>query len=655
MSGSLRYTRLMTLVRLCAVVVLMCSVAISMAQQNNPVSATVQPAQVTIGDSVSYQVSVQITGAGQPSIAIPVIDPDTGLSTPSPAGQQSSAETYIVNGDFRSIQRIINSYNIRTSKEGKFTIPPATVTLNGRTYETNPVEVTVLALPKATNVPKELEGLVAAPSVRGNAELQRKLTGGIFVLPVLSKTDPYNGEQVRISYHLVIDPKALQDAELQPNTTLDGVNIPPMNEFITNELYPFPQDLNFQERKIGGHVYLVAPVYDAVIASTKSGKLQIEPFQISMFFRQNGRRQRRMPTPYGNDPFFSSIAPLGIGGNTVQVIAQSPPLTMHVKPLPKAGQPAGYGGAVGKFVLASAVDKPKANAYDDIVQLQLTLKGQGNAESLSPPTLPDLPGFSVLGDPETKTAGQKDNDDNYISSKTFTYMLRPTQPGHEQIPPIELSYFNPETESYESVKTDPISLEIAPGTHPVPNVASEPQTDEASQPQTTEADLRYISTARLQAPGGGLNWLWGPWGVVFFMVPPAIAIAAGVLAFSRSRAESRSVDPRKQATSQSHQNLKQARQALDEGDAREMAAQLAEGMRWQFAARFDTSAAEMTIPAIEERLVRAGAPADLVARIASILETCDSAQYAPAATMQGDARKLYSDAVEALRESEAYS
>src|SRR5690606_4627602 len=102
--------------------------------QNSAVSASVQPAQVTVGDSISYQVSVQITGAGQPSVAIPVIDPAAALSTPSPPGQQSSVETYIEDGDFRSVQRSIYSCLIRPRTPGTFTIPPATVTLNGRTH-----------------------------------------------------------------------------------------------------------------------------------------------------------------------------------------------------------------------------------------------------------------------------------------------------------------------------------------------------------------------------------------------------------------------------------------------------------------------------------------------------------------------------------------
>ena len=625
--------------------------------QGSRVSASVQPAQVTVGDSATDTITVEITGADTPRITLPSIDPNSGLSAPSPAGQQSNITSQIVNGRFRSLQQVIYSYTIRTSKEGTFTIPSASVSLNGRTYETQPVQLRVLGVPKAVNAPAELDGLIAPPDVPSNPELKRKLTGGIFVLPVLTKTDPYNGEQVRISYHLVIDPNALQQADLQSRTTLDGVKVPEMNDFISDELFPFPQDLKFQERKIGGKLYYVAPVYEAVISSTKSGKLTIEPFQISMFFNQRGQ-QRQLPAPFANDPFFSSMAPLGImGGSSVQVIAQSPPLTLDVKPVPDAGKPADFSGAVGKFTIGATVDKTNARAYDDTVALTVTVQGLGNAESLSPPRLPQMSAFTVLGDPDVKTEGHKD-DDKYISSKTFTYTLRPTTPGNQSIPPISLSYFDPEKKEYERAETDALPLIIAPGTHPAPQAAPPASSSETpeQQPQTApEVDLRYISTKQLQSPGGGLAWIWGPLGILLFLAPPSLLTAASAAAALRARREQRQVDPARLAKTAANQHLKSAEHALHAKDIREMAAQLAEAIRLHFAAEFHTSPGAVTIPLIEERLRSAGSPADEIAHITQLLEECDSVQYAPASSNAADAQRLYSSAANILHKPGGYA
>jgi len=621
---------------------------------NSPVVASVQPAQVTVGDVVNYQVTVSITGSGQPSVAVPIIDPDTGLSTPAKSGTQSNIETYVVNGQFRSVQTVTNLYTIRTSKVGNFTIPPASVTLNGKTYETDPVEIKVQAMPEAKDIPTELKGLVIAPQVSGNPELQRRLTGVIFVLPVLSKTSPYNGEQIRISYHLVIDPKALGEAGLLPRTNLDGVNIPEMTDFIKEELYPFPQELKFQEREIGGKLFIVAPVYEAVIASTKTGELSIDPFQISMLFSQRNQSARGR-SPYDNDPFFSSMNPLGImGSSAVKVIAQSPSLTIDVKPVPEQNRPADYAGAVGDLNVVAQVDKKQAKAYDETVQLDVILEGEGNTESLSAPTLPALPGFTVLGEPEQESGGRKE-DDKYISVKKFSYTLRPTTPGKQTIPEISISTFEPQKEEFKKVSTEPINIEIAPGSKPAPMPVPDASSDEVNVPDQAppdEGDLRYIATGSFTRRTFIENLFTGTLSYVMFLLPASLLGASAAVAMMRQRAGNRRVDPRKQAATASSRHLKAAHQALSANQPREMYSELAEGIRYFFAAKFAVPVAEMTVPEIEERLTKTGAVPELINRISAILETCDSAQYAPA-TIHGNEATLLREAETLLKSAEA--
>lgn len=617
----------------------------------SPVSATVEPAQVTVGDTVMYEVTVQVTGAGQPQVAVPVMDPDSGLSTPVPSGTQTSVQTYINNGQFVSIQSIIYRYSIRTGKVGDFTIPPATVTLNGRTYDTQPVQVKVRPLPEAKNIPTELEGLVVPPQLHDNPELQRRLTGVVFILPVISDTEPYNGEQVRVSYHLVIDPKALSDAGLLPRTNLDNIRIPQMSDFIAEELYPFPQDLKFQEREIGNQLYLVAPIYEAVIASTKSGDLSIEPFQISMLFtlkNQSGRRQ----SPF-DDPFFSSLGGLSpLGGNAVNVIAQSPVLKLNVKPVPTENRPADFAGAVGTFNMRAEVDKKQARTYDDTIKLDVIVEGEGNTESLSPPTLPDLPAFSVLGEPEVESSGRKE-DDRYISSKRFSYTLRPTTPGNNSIPPITMSTFNPESEEFVKIASEPIPMTISAGSRPAPapvKASAEP-VDEASP--APEADLRYIATGTLPS-AGFISGLTVPRVAALFLLPLAITIAGVALSWQQKHSAHKRVDRRRLDTASSSHHLKEAHRSLGAGEIAKVYGELSEGIRLFFAARFGISVAEVTVPEIEERLSRKGAPRDLINKVTHVLEACDAARYAPVVPSRGEAVTSVNDAEKVLKEAGKY-
>jgi hypothetical protein len=418
-----------------------------------------------------------------------------------------------------------------------------------------------------------------------------------------------------------------------------------MNEFIAEELYPFPQDLKFQEREIGGNLYLVAPVYEAVIASTKSGKLQIEPFQISMLFSLRGQGTRGR-SPFDDDPFFSSLSPLALmGGNSVQVIAQSPSLTLDVQPVPQTGRPSDFAGAVGEFTVKAEVDKKSAKAYDDLVGLDVIIEGQGNTESLSPPKLPEMSNFTVLGDPEQQVSGRKDGDD-YISVKKFSYTLRPTQAGNQAIPPIELSYFDPKKKEFIEASSNAIPMEIAPGSRPVPATP-----DEESAPE--EQDLRYISTETLSAPKPPMGIFSGTTGVVLFLLPPALLTMAGLVSWNRNRIQHRRIDPNKAAGVASSHHLKEAKHALDGGDTKRMAAELATGTRLHFASRFGISEGEATIPEIEDQLARRGASPEVINKITGILEACDSAQFSPRAASETNAREMYNEAVQLLKVSES--
>src|SRR5690606_1819943 len=123
----------------------------------------------------------------------------------------------------------------------------------------------------------------------------------------------------------------------------------------------------------------------------------------------------------------------------------------------------------------------------------------------------------------------------------------------------------------------------------------------------------------------------------------------------RNRRATQVVDSRKLFRSASNEHLREASHALEAGDYVKMAADLAEGIRLHFAAGLQLSAAEVTIPAIEENLSQAGAPADLVSGISRVLETCDGAQYGAGVRLtQESARRLNKEAMDLLKRSEDF-
>ena len=45
-------------------------------------------------------------------------------------------------------------------------------------------------------------------------------------------------------------------------------------------------------------------------------------------------------------------------------------------------------------------------------------------------------------------------------AKTFTYTLRPRRAGIREVPPIEIAYFDPDTQRFQVVRSAPVPLRV---------------------------------------------------------------------------------------------------------------------------------------------------------------------------------------------------
>ena len=82
------------------------------------------------------------------------------------------------------------------------------------------------------------------------------------------------------------------------------------------------------------------------------------------------------------------------------------PLTIEVLPIPEAGRPTPYYGAVGRFRIDAALDKDTVTVGSS-VKLTVTVTGRGNFEFLRLPPLDELEGFHKLGQTETSREADK--------------------------------------------------------------------------------------------------------------------------------------------------------------------------------------------------------------------------------------------------------
>ena len=133
--------------------------------------------------------------------------------------------------------------------------------------------------------------------------------------------------------------------------------------------------------------------------------------------------------------FFSSSKP---------VYLKTDPLELTVKPLPDP--PADFSGVIGKLNLESGYSRLEVN-YGDSITLQVTASGDCNLDSLTKIFSSGVNGFSVY---ETqKSADESVENNQYHARKEFDIILVPESNGEIKIDPVFITYYNPETNTYE--------------------------------------------------------------------------------------------------------------------------------------------------------------------------------------------------------------
>ncbi len=155
----------------------------------------------------------------------------------------------------------------------------------------------------------------------------------------------------------------------------------------------------------------------------------------------------------GINSFFNSLS----SPQTVK----SKPISVHIKPLPKQGSQQDFSGAVGSnFNITSQVDKAEVRVGETII-LTTKISGIGNMRSIG--ALPSLdlgPSFRVFD--STSSSSTKIQSGLVGGTTEFQTIIVPRASGDFTIPATTLQYFNPKTNSYETIQSKPISLKVLP-------------------------------------------------------------------------------------------------------------------------------------------------------------------------------------------------
>ena len=133
-----------------------------------------------------------------------------------------------------------------------------------------------------------------------------------------------------------------------------------------------------------------------------------------------------------------------------------PKFEIQAKELPP-NAPSGFENAVGQFKILTSVSDTEVREGDPI-PVDLLVSGSGNLDTMRPPRPLNPLGWKVY-DPSRQQRG--DERRHLTGNVKFQQFLRPLEL-KSNIPAYKLVFFNPETESYESIQSEPIALQMTP-------------------------------------------------------------------------------------------------------------------------------------------------------------------------------------------------
>ncbi len=382
-----------------------------------------------IGDAVQYQ--IKISGArrvGNP----PEVTVD-GLEVRY-SGPSESSVVRFQNGSFVAERSVTFIYQVMPEKNGTFTIPAMTVEAEGKTFRTESVALTVQ--------PSTASGATDDPKVLGFAE---------FLVP---KKTAYLGETIPVELKLYVDSRIRWQPVAMPEITGEG---------FTKQKLPEPQRDQVQKN---GRDYDVL-TFKTAITPSRAGKITIGPSVIPYNARVPRARKSGPRSLFDmfdddvfGDPFFSAVQ---------QMKARAEQIEIAVKPLPAADRPANFSGAVGAFQF-SAEGTPKNVKIGDPVAMKLKVSGRGNFDRLAAPALKDPAGWRTYPPSNNFKA---DDEVGYAGTKTFDMAVVP-ETHQTEMPVFQFSYFDPLSEKYVTVNSEPAALTVERATAPAPAPTATP-------------------------------------------------------------------------------------------------------------------------------------------------------------------------------------
>ena len=513
--------------------------------------------------------------------------------------EQSS--TQIINGNVTSTQSVTFTYILMAEKEGEFTVPGATITVEGNEITSNKVNVKVLPQDKASAAAQQNSQTQQNRRQQQNSNSVDIAADDLFMTATLNKTKVVEQEAVLLTF------KIYSAVNI---TSLNG-KIPDLKGFQIQEV-ELPKEKEWQLEHYNGRNYRTILWQQYVLFPQQTGEIEIP----SAVYEGVVAQQVRSYDPFD---FFG-------GPNYVEVKKElrTPKLKLNVQKLPD-GKPADFSGAVGSFKISSSISTTELKA-NEAVTLRLVISGTGNMKLIKTPEVVFPEDFEVY-DPKVENKFSL-NKNGFSGNKVIEYLAIPRFGGEFTVPAIKFSYYDIASKQYKILTTESYTLKVEKGRNDDnATVAAYVSKEEL---KLLGQDIRYIKRGDTKYEKSGSH-LFASGAYYAWYITPLLLFAGYIMLHYKAMAENANMAAMrtKKANKVAVKRLKVAKNLLKENKKNEFYDEILKTLWGYMSDKLNIPVSQLSKDNITTELEKKRVEQELVTELHNLLNECEFARYAP--------------------------
>lgn len=566
------------------------------------------PSSVSTGEN--FRISYTVTNSSVDGFRMASIP--SGLEVIAGPYTSNQSSYQIVNGHTSSSSSVTYTYTLYAEKAGNYTIPGARLVVGGKNVTSQPIHLKVSGAVRhnGSASPNMHDDNVAQVRSAGS-----QITGNdLFVKVTANKRRVYEQEPVLLTYKVYT---------LVDLTQLDG-KMPDLKGFHTQEV-KLPQQKSFHIEKVNGRNYRCVTWSQYVMYPQMTGKMSIP----SITFKGTVVQQNRNVDPF--EAFFNG----GAGYVEVKRNIVAPGLDIEVAPLPN--KPTGFSGGVGKFTISAQLNKHDIKAGEPLT-LRVILGGVGNLKLVKQPVV-DFPKDFDKYDP--KVIDKTNLTANGIEGNMiYDYLVVPRNQGKYVIPSVKLTYFDTASETYKTIETSPIDVNVAKGDGSHSSVADYSEDVPTDIKNIREGKYTVFDKDNMYY-GSVLYWL-------SLIIPFAAFVILLLIFRQRARENANIVGMKgKRANKIATKRLKLAYTLLNRGKQSEFYDEVLRAL-WGYASdKLNIPVEQLSRENIADKLKSKSISDDIISLFINSIDECEYERYAPG-DATGNMQKTYDSAMNAI-------